>query len=264
MGRKSSGFDELIPLALVLLLFFAYGCTKEDENDIINSALQQGIHNQIKNVTGFDVNTSGLNFTPLIQAADNGSGGSSGECRFDSDCPSLCEGNVFWKRGCDPQADKCVKTFDYDCSAQSTAVGDFSFQKICAPSGCADDTASIHAKKEDLISQANQYSAAMQQTNALRSIASKNCRSALSDVTNRLIVETAISMASPTSTVTGLWSDTTKQAVETLGTANSQTMSAEEYISLNCNAVNSLTSDFNLISKKRDLVMSQAEAFQGQ
>ena len=242
----------------IVTLMFIYGCTDED----INSALQESLHNQIKNTTGLNIDTSGLNFTPFIGSGDNNTD-NFGQCRFDSDCTFACEGNVYWKYGCDAQTNSCVKTFDYDCSAQNTVVGEFSFQKICTYDGCKEDTTAIHAKKEELISQANKYTATMQETDALRTIASKNCRGALADVTNRLIIETAISMSSPTSTMVGLWSDTTKQAVETLSTANSNTMSAEEYISLNCNAVNSLTTDFNLISKKRDLVMTQAEQFSG-
>ncbi len=277
-------------LMVLVSLFVLAGCTQQETDQAVNIALQQGVHDQIKNLTGLNVNTSGINFTPLIQAGENRSGGAArgascdvdsdcasgvcqnsvcasmaggGSCRFDTDCPPSCDGNVYWKYGCD-STHTCVKTFDYDCTATPTTVGDFSFPKVCTSTGCVDDTASIHAKKEDLISQANQYSAAMQQTTSLRQIASKNCISALADVTNRLIVETALSMASPTTKTVELWTDTTKQAVETLGTANSDKMSAEEFISLNCNAVKALDSDFALLSKKRDIAMAQANQFQGQ
>lgn len=260
--------NQAVAVVFIISFLLLAGCTDEDINKAFQDSVKQSIHDQVKNATGIDagglINASVdlLNQTGALNIA-NGNETGGGECRFDSNCAALCEGNTYWKRGCDAQANKCAKTFDYDCGQKMTAVGEFSFVQTCTPSGCTDDTGAIHAKKEDLVASANRYSAAMQQTTALRQIASKNCIGALADVTNRLIVETAVSMSSPTSSAVGLWTDTTKQAVETLGTANSEKMSAEEFISLNCNAVKSLDMDYALLSKKRDLVMAQAEAFAG-
>jgi len=245
----------LIACALAAsLLFFAFGCTAEEEKEF-NQALMQGIQQEavkgVKNATG------GL--------VDLGGAAPKGECRFDSDCTSVCEGNVFWKRGCDAQADKCVKTFDTDCSAQATAFGQDSFQKLCAASGCADDNGAIHARKEELVSQANDYSAAMQQTTELRQIAAKNCIGALADVTDKLIIDTALSFGRLPRSTTSIYSITTKQTVNTLGKAASGggKMSAEEFISLNCNAIKALDNDYALLSKKRDLIMEQAKLYAG-
>ena len=172
------------------LLLFAFGCTAQEEKEF-NAALMQGIQQEavkgVKNATGGLVDLGGS--TP------------KGECRFDSDCASVCEGDVFWKRGCDAQTDKCVKTFDTDCAAQATAFGEDSFPKLCTTLGCTDDTSAIHARKEELVSQANDYSAAMQQTTELRQVAAKNCISALADVTDKLIIDTALIFSKlPTST----------------------------------------------------------------
>ncbi len=246
----------LVACALAMgLLLFAFGCTAQEEKEF-NAALMQGIQQEavkgVKNATG------GL--------VDLGGSAPKGECRFDSDCASVCEGNVFWKRGCDAQTDKCVKTFDTDCSAQVTAFGEDSFPKLCTTSGCVDDSDSIHARKEELVSQANDYSAAMQQTTELRQVAAKNCISALADVTDKLIIDTALSFGRLPRSTTSIYSMTTKQTVNTLGKAasgGSGKMSAEEFISLNCNAIKALDSDYALISKKRDLVMAQAKLYEG-
>jgi len=38
-----------------------------------------------------------------------------GECKYDSDCAAICEGNTMWKMGCNAQNNSCEKTFDTDC-----------------------------------------------------------------------------------------------------------------------------------------------------
>ena len=238
-----------------MLLLFAFGCTAQEEKEF-NAALMQGIQQEavkgVKNATGGLLNLGGA--------------APKGECRFDSDCASVCEGSVFWKRGCDAQTDKCVKTFDTDCGAHAAAFGEDSFPKMCTTSGCVDDTSAIHARKEELVSQANDYTAAMQQATELRQVAAKNCIGALADVTDKLIIDTALSFSKLPTSATSIYSMTTKQAVNTLGKAasgGSGKMSAEEFISLNCNAIKALDSDYALFSKKRDLVMAQAKLYEG-
>ncbi len=237
-------------------IFLLSGCTAQEEkefNDALRRALIQEARNQVNNATN-----------NLVQGAEHALG-IGGECRFDSDCTAMCEGSVYWKRGCDPRTDKCMKTFDTDCHAQTTVVGNYDFAKLCAASGCADDTASIHAKKEELIAQANEYTAAMQQTTALRQTAAKNCIGALADVTDKLIIDTALTFGRLPTSTTSIYSITTKQTINTLGGAatGGTRMSAEEFISLNCNAVKALDTDFALASKKRDIVMEEAKAFEG-
>lgn len=242
----------------VLLVSFIIisGCTKEEEEEF-NAALMEGVKqeaaNTVKNATGGLIGGGTDKPKPTR------------ECRFDSDCKPVCEGNTFWKRGCDAQTDKCVKTFDTDCSSQYTSIGEFSFEKLCYASGCADAAASISDKKSELIAEANGYTAQMEQANELQQVASKNCRSALADVTDKLIIDAALSLGKIPKSTTSIYSMTTKQTVERIGKAAmpSNKMSAEEYIALNCKAVESLGTDFALASKKRDIVMKQAEAFAG-
>jgi len=40
-------------------------------------------------------------------------------------------------------------------------------------------------------------------------------------------------------------------------------MPAEEFISLNCNAIRALGTDYAVASKKRDLAMEQAKLYEG-
>ena len=254
MGMIPSCYNWLVPLALIVSLFFAYGCTKE-ESDEFNKAIMEGIKQQAINTVTGKGNTS-------ISVEVNKPGA---ECRFDSDCPSLCEGGVFWKRGCDAQTDKCVKTFDTDCSQQMTAIGNDTFPKLCTTGGCVDDTGAISARKSELVASANDYTAQMQQTTGLRQTAANNCISALADVTDKLIIDTALTFGRLPTSATSIYSATTRQTINTLGKAASGTtkMSAEEFISLNCNAIKALDTDYSLLSKKRDIVMAQAENYQG-
>ena len=252
-----------IAIFCFVLLIFLYGCTAEEEQDI-EKAIAAAAINQAKCKIGLGVNCSDTNITITLQNdTTNNQNTTSRSCRFDSDCSTFCEGTVFWKQGCDPRINACVKTFDTDCSQLSTTIGESSFPLRCTKYGCINNTEAIHNQKETLIGQANNYTAAMQQATQLRQIASKNCISALSDVTTQLIVNTALMYSIP-SQVADLYSLTTQQIIDQLNNAASTRMSAEEYISLNCNAVRALDSDYRLLSQKRDRVMQQAQQYAGQ
>ena len=102
----------------------------------------------------------------------------------------------------------------------------------------------------------------MQQTTSLRQIASKNCIAGLSDVTSKLIIDTAVSFGTLPTKMIDVLSDNTNRLVDQLADSGTK-MSPEEYISLNCNAVKALDTDYALLSKKRDLVIAQAKPFEG-
>jgi len=239
--------------------FLVFGCalTSEEQKQFNDAIIEGAKQSAINTLTGKG------NSSISVSIGDDAP---KGECRFDSDCAALCEGGVFWKRGCDARENKCVKTFDTDCSAQATAIGTDSFPKLCTASGCVEDSTAIHARKEELVSEANDYTAAMQEATELRQVASKNCISALADVTDKLIIDTALSFGRLPKSSTSIYSITTKQTINTLGkaaTGGSGKMSAEEFISLNCNAIKALDTDYAVASKKRDLVMAQAKLYEG-
>ncbi len=248
--RTSTCFTFLCVGILVLL----FGCTEDEEKEF-NEILQKAIVEGVKQEVG------------LGGGSENASGPTKpkGECRFDSDCAAVCEGEVYWKRGCDPQTDKCVKTFETDCNAEKTTLGTYSFAKLCTQSGCVEDTDAIRAKKDELVDKANEYTTNMLRTTELRQIASRNCINGLAEVTNKLIIETAISFSSLPTSMVAIYSDTTKQAIDTIGSAatGSTKMSAEEFISLNCNAVKALDTDYALLAKKRDMIIKEAKPFEG-
>ncbi len=196
------------------------------------------------------------------QSTNNQSINQNAQCRFDSDCSPICEGSKYWQRGCSIQTNSCIKTFETDCSQSQTIVGSHSFSKLCSHNGCVDDDDRIHQKKEELIGQANNYTSAMQQVTILRQAASRNCLSALSDVTNNLIVSTALIYSIPSSTA-DLYGATTQQIIDQINNAVSKKMSAEEYIALNCNAVRVLDTEYSVLSLKRDKVMQDASTFEG-
>lgn len=250
-------------LCIALLILF-YGCTAEEEKqfeqDLEKEMVKQAQHNAENAIN--DTIGSTVKGVKDALGLGNGNNQTSGECRFDSDCTAICESSVYWKRGCDAQTNKCIKTFDTDCAANPTLISSYSFAKLCTTGGCIEDTDSIHAKKEELVAKANDYTAAMQQTTSLRQVAAKNCISALADVTDNLIISTALTFSIP-GKAADLYTEVARNMIEVIGNAGSSKMSAEEYISLNCNAIKVLDTEYALLSKKRDIVIKDAETFAG-
>src|SRR3989338_2412912 len=96
---------------ILFVLFFLVGCTEEELNQLLcekPEGWKMKLYCWTQQNSGNDDSTSGPT------SNDN----SGKECRFDSDCSTICEGDVFWKRGCDPQTDKCKKTFETDCTTK--------------------------------------------------------------------------------------------------------------------------------------------------
>ena len=71
-------------------------------------------------------------------------------CKYDSECPAICEGDVAWKQGCNPRKGKCIKTFDTDCNQEVETFGSNSFPKVCSKGECVRDEEAIEKKKEEL------------------------------------------------------------------------------------------------------------------
>lgn len=222
-----------------------------------------------------------------------------GECRFDSDCDAICEDNIFWKMGCNARTNVCEKTFDTNCVQEKTILCEFQFSKFCQSDGCADDENAIRATKNELVALGNQYSSLMEETTKVRRIVAENCISVLEDVTNKLIIDTALQFgslssfgirsspltASPTkdalrgrslSTLESqslleknLITDPAKQLIDTLAgkvidtETNKPAMPIEEYIALNCKAIETLDTEFKLLDKKRGIVIEKLRCFEG-
>jgi hypothetical protein len=97
--------------------------------------------------------------------------------------------------GCNARSNTCEKTFETDCIAERTTVGSFEFAKLCTLDGCADDTARIAAFRNDLSADALKFQNLMQEVDKARVAAHNNCLSALSDVTNKFIIDSAMTFA---------------------------------------------------------------------
>lgn len=126
-----------------------------------------------------------------------------GDCKYDSDCDSICDGAVKWKMGCNARTNTCEKTFDTDCSADIETFGEQDFPKVCRAGECARDENSIEVVKARLTKEKEMWVDAGKQINAVRPEinaamleANKNCINGIADMTNVAIVEFATRVAS--------------------------------------------------------------------
>ena len=125
------------------------------------------------------------------------------ECKYDSDCDPICEGDVMWKMGCNPRKNECEKTFDTNCAGDIDAFGGLDFPKVCRDGACEQDSDTINSIKADLMQEKTVWSQAVKDINATRADinvamleANKNCINGIADMTNLAIVEFATRVAS--------------------------------------------------------------------
>ena len=126
-----------------------------------------------------------------------------GDCKYDSDCDPICEGEVAWKMGCNPRKNECVKTFDNDCSADIENFGDSEVSKTCAEGVCVCDEAAIAELRTELMTEKKIWSDKVKAINATRDDlntamldSNKMCLNGIADMTNLLILEGATRIAS--------------------------------------------------------------------
>lgn len=126
-----------------------------------------------------------------------------GDCKYDSDCDPICDGNVAWKMGCNPRENKCEKTFDTDCSADVEEFSGLSFSKICSEGMCVRDDRAIQDMKNTLEGEKKYWSEVVKSINATRQDlntsmldANKNCINGIADMTNVAIIEFSTRIAS--------------------------------------------------------------------
>lgn len=136
-------------------------------------------------------------------AIENEDEDEKGECKYDSDCDPVCEGNVMWKMGCNARSNTCEKTFDTDCQSETETFGDLSFGKVCSAGQCVRDDNSIKTKRSELETEQKKISDKVKEINGIRqeltatmSETNKMCLSGLADATNIIILEGATRIAS--------------------------------------------------------------------
>ena len=143
-----------------------------------------------------------------IEDEDEKENEDKGECKYDSDCDPVCEGNIMWKMGCNARNNTCEKTFDTDCQSQTETFGELSFGMVCSSGECVRDKSGIDAKKSELKAEKKELSNEVKEINVIRqqltsamSDANKQCLSGLADATNTIIIEGATRIASLSSSL---------------------------------------------------------------
>jgi len=186
-------------------------------------------------------------------------------CEYDSDCEPICEGDTMWKRGCNPRTNKCENTFDTDCSTLKITVGSKTYSKTCADGACTssnikEQLAALMQEKSD---QVKALTAKKQTAQQVMMDANKNCINGLAEVTNKLIIDTGLSLASPAKKLADVASDATNAIFDNL-VEDSKRMNAEEFIAVNCKLYESLKNDIRIIENKIDKFTDEAEEINAQ
>lgn len=127
----------------------------------------------------------------------------TGECKYDSDCPATCEGDMMWKRGCNARTNTCENTFDTNCAVEVESFGDMGIAKICTAGACVRDTASIVQEKaeleqikKDMSDEVKVINTQREELKNLMLDANKNCINGIADMTNVAILEFATRVGS--------------------------------------------------------------------
>ena len=182
----------------------------------------------------------------------------AGVCKYDSDCPAMCEGDVMWKRGCNARTDTCENTFDTNCADNVESFGGTTFPQMCSAGACVRDASSIEAKRAELEQAKKDASNRVKEINAQRNDlqglmldANKNCINGIADMTNVAIVEFATRTAS---VMAGGFPDLASASVDyvndainkisALGgdaTPQEQKLKPHEYIKLHCDLYDHFT-----------------------
>jgi hypothetical protein len=193
-----------------------------------------------------------------------------GDCKYDSDCDPVCEGDTKWKQGCNARTNTCERTFDSDCTAETEKIGGITFKKTCSGGACATDTSAVSAKKAELenkkstiSTQVKQWTADRQSITTMMYDAQNKCISALADVTNKLIIDTALALKSPPTTLLSVGSDNTNRLIDAMASDSSK-MSTEEFIAWNCNFYKALQVDLDVLAKKISKAQAEYKTIDGQ
>src|SRR3989339_669956 len=159
--------------------------------------------NNCQNTNGVIKSKKGVEGENIDEANEDNNKEEGGWCKYDSDCDSICEGDVMWKMGCNARSNICEKTFDTDCVTDMESFGELSFSKICNNGECTRNTKEIEKTKADLIREKEIWSQTLKDINSSRDNireammeANKNCINGIADMTNVAIIEFSTRIAS--------------------------------------------------------------------
>ncbi|PLX27755.1 hypothetical protein C0583_00750 [Candidatus Parcubacteria bacterium] len=204
--------------------------------------------------------------------------GDEGECKYDSDCKPICEGNTMWKMGCNPRLNMCEKTFDTNCRSNSESFGDMIFSMVCSGGECVRDLAAVDNKRQELEEKKKKASDSLKDLNKKRDDlnvvmleSNKNCLNGIADMTNVAIVEFATRVASiSTGGVPDLASvsvDYVNDALNRLGAyANGEPeeeekkLKPDEYIKINCDLYKYFSEELASTDQELDELLEEAKS----
>lgn len=190
------------------------------------------------------------------------------ECKRDNECPIICEGNVMRKQWCNGRSNSCEKTFDTDCSTQKTTIqvnGEtFSSDNICLPEvWCVEDSKwlqqAVQNRKDSLMDERKGLQATYQHYNTVYLRAADLCLQELSDVTNKLIIDSAFMLQSPpTKLIDVVWMEAWATMDLIIGAWSTP---SEEIIAEWCTLERVIkNTDLPLIEKKQNQLKEQIES----
>lgn len=192
-----------------------------------------------------------------------------GDCQLDSDCAPVCEGNKLVKRWCNLNTAECepqAEAFWTDCTEMIDTIGGVDVVRVCKGSGCVVDETQLQSSRDDLRDQYNEYTYARQEVTQLRLKYNRDCLRALSDVTNKLIIDSAMMLKSVPTKMMDLVTDNVQKLIETgvsEMSGDKPKMSTEEYIAYSCNMNKVLTQELKLIDKKQENLLVRIKEIDG-
>ena len=124
------------------MVFFVSGCSDEDFKDIICASKDKDLATK---VFCFAIGSSKTDSNETGSAEEK-----KGECVYDSDCSPICDGDITYKRGCNPRTNTCEKTFETNCADYGDKFGYETFKYICKDAECVPNYDAIQAKKTEL------------------------------------------------------------------------------------------------------------------
>jgi hypothetical protein len=241
----------LFILTLFLLAIFVTACEDEDWIEIICSSEDKNL--AMKAYCFFSGDKSSKD-SDSDKNSDNETTDAKGECKYDSECPPICEGNTAYKRGCNPRVGKCEKLSEEVCDkVDDVGFGDYQFTAICKEGKCYTNIAAIQAKRTEIKQEATDL-ASFKPT--LRSMMNK--AQAICDGGAENVDFASMTIDSPTQEI----QDCCMYAsLYTLHNAQ-QTSNKDKFVQYNCNLALGLKDDIASIDKRiADINKASAEMY---
>ena len=114
----------------------------------------------------------------------------------------------------------------------------------------------MERRKTEVSDQVKKWTADRQTLTQVMLDANKNCLNALAEVTNKLIIDSAVKLGMLPKSIWDVASDATNSLLDTIW-SDPKRMSTEEFISFNCNLYKSLQTDLDVLEKKINSAQDQ-------